>query len=90
MIALSPCVTTDVREAIRGRESRSYCADIEAAEREDTSDHRQLYEAISRIRREGQKENSNVPEELSEKQTRQRGSTLGRSKFNHFICMYVL
>lgn len=74
---------TDVRQAVRGRKPRPYSADLQATEGEDTSHHRQLHQAVPRVRREGQEEDQNVPEKLSEKQTWQGRCTLGRgeSKF---------
>lgn len=71
----------DVREAVRRREPGPHRANIEAAEGKDTGDHRQLHEAVSRIRRESEEEDSNVPEELSEEQAREGGRSLGCRKF---------
>lgn len=75
---------TDVRQAVRRRESRSHGADIEATEGEDTGHHRQLHQAVPGVRGEGQEEDQNVPEELSEEQTRQGGRTLGCGEYSKF------
>lgn len=57
-------IFTDVRQAVRRRELGPYRAHLEATEGEDTGDHRQLYQAISRVCGEGKEKDQNVPEEL--------------------------
>ena len=71
---------TDVRQAVRRREPGPYRADLQATKGEDTGDHRQLHQAVPRVRREGQEEDQNVPEKLSKEQTWQGRRTLGRGE----------
>jgi len=53
-----------VRAAVRRRKSRSYGADIEAAEGQDTRDTGSVQSPVRRIPRTSSKENSHLPEIL--------------------------
>jgi len=62
------CCFSDVCPSVCGRESRSYRANIQTAQGEDSGHYRLLYQAVSRVRRESTQANQDVPQIMPQEQ----------------------